>query len=83
MNLYVLDTDTLHLYQDGHPEVVGRVRAVAAGARAISVVTVEGRDRGRSSRRNRDAPPIPLPLLAVGADQRRRPTLGQRVKTRV
>jgi hypothetical protein len=32
MNLYVLDTDTLQLYQDDNPKVVGRVRAVAAGA---------------------------------------------------
>jgi len=41
MNLYVLDTDSLQLYQDGNPKVVSRVRAVAPGDRAISVVTVE------------------------------------------
>ena len=41
MSLYVLDTDTLQLYQDDNPEVVGRVHAVAPGDRAISVVTVE------------------------------------------
>jgi tRNA(fMet)-specific endonuclease VapC len=41
MNLYVLDTDTLQLYQDGNPKVVTRVRAVDPGERAISVVTVE------------------------------------------
>ena len=41
MSLYVLDTDTLQLLQDEHPMVVARVRAVAVGDRAISVVTVE------------------------------------------
>jgi hypothetical protein len=41
MSLYVLDTDTLQLYQDENPRVVGHVRAVAPGDRAISVVTVE------------------------------------------
>ena len=41
MSLYVLDTDTLQLFQDGHPQVLARVRAVAAVDRAVSVVTVE------------------------------------------
>jgi len=41
MNLYVLDTDTLQLYQDDNPKVVARVRAVAPAERAISVITVE------------------------------------------
>src|SRR5260370_24291659 len=41
MSLYVLDTDTLQLFQDKHAEVVARVLAVATGDRAISVVTVE------------------------------------------
>jgi tRNA(fMet)-specific endonuclease VapC len=41
MNLYVLDTDTLQLYQDGNPKVVARVHAVGADERAISIVTVE------------------------------------------
>ena len=41
MSLYVLDTDTLQLYQDGNPKVVGRVSAVAPRDRAISVMTVE------------------------------------------
>src|SRR5690242_21119656 len=41
MTLYVLDTDTLQLFQDGHPQVVARVRAVAPGERAVSVITVE------------------------------------------
>jgi hypothetical protein len=31
MSLYVLDTDTLQLYQDENPKVVSRVRVVAPG----------------------------------------------------
>lgn len=41
MSLYVLDTDTLQLFQDGNPAVVARVRAVPLAERAISIVTVE------------------------------------------
>ena len=41
MKLYVLDTDTLQLFQDEQPMVVARVRAVKPTELAISVVTVE------------------------------------------
>jgi tRNA(fMet)-specific endonuclease VapC len=41
MSPYVLDTDTLQLFKDGHPQVVARVRAAAPPDRAISVITVE------------------------------------------
>jgi tRNA(fMet)-specific endonuclease VapC len=41
MSLYVLDTDMLQLFQDGHPAVVNHVRTIAPNDRAISVVTVE------------------------------------------
>jgi tRNA(fMet)-specific endonuclease VapC len=41
MSLYVLDTDTLQLFQDQHPGVVRRVGEVAPGDLAISVVSVE------------------------------------------
>jgi tRNA(fMet)-specific endonuclease VapC len=41
MSLYVLDTDSVQLYQDGHPQMVRRVRAVAPSERAISVMTIE------------------------------------------
>jgi tRNA(fMet)-specific endonuclease VapC len=41
VSLYLLDTDTLQLYQDENPKVVSRVHAVPPGERAISVVTVE------------------------------------------
>jgi tRNA(fMet)-specific endonuclease VapC len=41
MSQYVLDTDILQLFQEGHPAVVSRVSGVVAGDLAISVVTVE------------------------------------------
>ena len=41
MSFYILDSDTLQLYQEEYPNVVGRVHAVAPGDRATSVVTVE------------------------------------------
>jgi len=41
MSQYVLDTDVLQLFQEGHPAVVSRVSSVASSDLAISVVTVE------------------------------------------
>jgi tRNA(fMet)-specific endonuclease VapC len=41
MSLYVLDTDTLQLFQDENPTVISHVRTVAPGDLATSVVTVE------------------------------------------
>jgi hypothetical protein len=41
MSLYILDTDTLQLLQDEHPQVIARVQAVALEDRAISVITVQ------------------------------------------
>jgi tRNA(fMet)-specific endonuclease VapC len=41
MSLYVLDTDILQLFQDEHPTVIARVRAVAPADRATTVLTVE------------------------------------------
>jgi hypothetical protein len=41
MTQYVLDTDILQLFQEGHAAVVSKVAAVAPSRRAISVVTVE------------------------------------------
>jgi tRNA(fMet)-specific endonuclease VapC len=41
MSLYVLDTDTLQLFQDENPTVLGRMRAIPPGDLAISVITVE------------------------------------------
>ena len=41
MSRFVLDTDTVQLFQDQNPRVLARVRAVTPGDLAISVVTVE------------------------------------------
>ena len=41
MSLYVLDTDTLSLFEREHPTVVARVAKHAPSEIAISVVTVE------------------------------------------
>ena len=41
MNLYVLDTDTLTLFQQGHPKVRERAGSVPAAEIAISVLSVE------------------------------------------
>lgn len=41
MSLYILDTDTLQLFQNEHPLVVARVQAVALEDRAVSVISVE------------------------------------------
>src|SRR5437764_12371083 len=41
MSLYVLDTDTLTLYQAGHAVVVQRVQACSAAQLAVSVISVE------------------------------------------
>ena len=41
MSLYILDTNTLTLLQDGHPAVVARVAAHAAEEIAVTVVSIE------------------------------------------
>ena len=41
MSLFVLDTDTLQLFQDGNPTVVAHVSTVAPGDLATSVITIE------------------------------------------
>ena len=44
MSLYVVDTDTLSLYQRGHPDLMARIDALHAHdpeRRAITVITVE------------------------------------------
>jgi tRNA(fMet)-specific endonuclease VapC len=41
MSLYILDTDTLSLYQRGLPGLVARVDAQDPGELAITVITVE------------------------------------------
>jgi tRNA(fMet)-specific endonuclease VapC len=41
MSLYVLDTDTLQLFQDGNPRVIAHVSTIAPGDLATSVITIE------------------------------------------
>lgn len=41
MSLYILDTDTLQLFQDKHPLVTNRVEAVAPDDLGTSVISVE------------------------------------------
>jgi tRNA(fMet)-specific endonuclease VapC len=41
MTRYILDTDTLSLYEHGHPTVSAAIRARAPGELAITVITVE------------------------------------------
>jgi tRNA(fMet)-specific endonuclease VapC len=46
MSLYVLDTDTLSLFQHNHPVVLHHVRAVSPSDRAVTIITVEEQLRG-------------------------------------
>lgn len=41
MSLYILDTDTLTLLQEGHPAIRNRVAACAVDELAITVISVE------------------------------------------
>jgi tRNA(fMet)-specific endonuclease VapC len=41
MTLYVLDTDTLTLYQHGHAVLQQRIAALGQGELAITVISVE------------------------------------------
>jgi tRNA(fMet)-specific endonuclease VapC len=47
MNVYVLDTDTLSLFQRGHPIVTKRCAAKSPGELAITVSSVEKQLSGR------------------------------------
>lgn len=49
MNLYILDTDHLSLFQRRHPKVVSRILAMPLSQRAITIITVEEQLRGRLS----------------------------------
>ena len=41
MNLFILDTDTLQLFQDGNAAVVTHVESQPAASLAIAVITVD------------------------------------------
>ncbi len=49
MNLFILDTDHLSLFQRRHPKVVAKVLATPVEQRAIAITTVEEQLRGRLS----------------------------------
>jgi tRNA(fMet)-specific endonuclease VapC len=46
MSLFVLDSDTLSLLQNGHPEIAARAASRAADEISIAVITVEEALRG-------------------------------------
>ncbi|HYV38373.1 MAG TPA: type II toxin-antitoxin system VapC family toxin [Gemmataceae bacterium] len=46
MNRYVLDTDILTLFQEGHPAVLQHLQKHSPDQRAISIITVEEELRG-------------------------------------
>jgi tRNA(fMet)-specific endonuclease VapC len=60
MSLHVLDTDTVSLYQHGHPQVCAGVADHPSGAVVISVMTVEEQLSGWYSelRRAKKAPQL-------------------------
>jgi tRNA(fMet)-specific endonuclease VapC len=59
MNRYVMDTDTVSLYQHGHPRVCAAVKAHAAGEVVITVMTVEEQLSGwYSELRRAKTPPV-------------------------
>ncbi len=53
MSLWVLDTDHVSLFQQGHPLVMQRVNAVNPTEIALTVITVEEQLRGRLNRLRR------------------------------
>jgi hypothetical protein len=56
MSLYLLDTDTVSLYQHGHPLVCAAVGSRPSEAVVISIMTVRRRRRPRRSGRLRRVP---------------------------
>ncbi len=47
MNLYVLDTDHVSLFQRGHPHIVVKILATPPNFLAVTIITVEEQLRGR------------------------------------
>jgi len=50
MKLYILDTDTLSLFERGHPQVTARFRQIPYHEIGITIITVEEQLRGRLAR---------------------------------
>ncbi|WP_292778460.1 hypothetical protein [Nostoc sp. NMS9] len=47
MSLWILDTDSVSLFQRGNLEIARRLNMIDAGELAITIVTVEEQLRGR------------------------------------
>ena len=62
MSLYVLDTDTLTLFEEGHPAVLQRVAAHPASELAITVLSVEEQLSGWYTRVRKAKTPVRLAL---------------------
>lgn len=62
MSLYVLDTDTLTLFEEGQPAVLRRVAAHAPGELAITVLSVEEQLSGWYTRVRKAKGPAQLAL---------------------
>ena len=60
MNLYILDTDSLTLYQHGSAAIDSRVRRLSPGELAVTVISVEEQIAGRFARLRRAQPPDQL-----------------------
>ena len=62
MSFYVLDTDTLTLFEEGHPNVLQRVAAHPAAGLAITLLSVEEQLSGWYSRLRQAKDPARLAL---------------------
>jgi tRNA(fMet)-specific endonuclease VapC len=60
MSLYILDTDTLSLYQHGHEGISARIRSVERSQLAVTVIRIEEQLSGwyKMLRRARQAPEL-------------------------
>lgn len=66
MSLFVLDSDTLSLLENGHPQILARVATCQVGEIAISVITVDEALRGWFSLVRKAKKP---PQLALAYDR--------------
>src|SRR5258708_9875129 len=60
MSLYILDTDSLTLYQHGNAAIHSRIQALAPNELAVTVISVEEQIVGRLARLRRAQPPDQL-----------------------
>ena len=60
MSLYILDTDSLTLYQHGNAAIHSRIQLLAPNELAVTVISVEEQIVGRLARLRRAQPPDQL-----------------------